>query len=175
VYWLSGLHIYTPLPFRPGKGGFGDLFRTHLFVTAGNLQNIVPGMFDLISFAYRACSTILCSKSSKICENAVNIQHVGITDVTNRKQPCQRPAGVTCADGACQLWPGHCHGTGWHGSSGTQLLLALQISGGRQVRHVLVRSFIFSVNLEPKINFKRKLFVHRINPGFQFGVGMTFQ
>ncbi|KAI0242803.1 Omp85 domain-containing protein [Lamellibrachia satsuma] len=40
TYWLSGLHLYTPLPFCPGKGGFGDLFRTHLFVNAGNLTNI---------------------------------------------------------------------------------------------------------------------------------------
>lgn len=40
AYWLSGLHLYTPLPFRPGKGGFGELFRSHFFVTAGNLGNI---------------------------------------------------------------------------------------------------------------------------------------
>jgi len=37
IYWTSGLHLYTPLPFRPGKGGFGDLFKTHLFMNAGNL------------------------------------------------------------------------------------------------------------------------------------------
>jgi len=37
LYWASGLHMYGPLPFRPGRGGFGDLFRTHLFVTAGNV------------------------------------------------------------------------------------------------------------------------------------------
>lgn len=36
-FWSSGLHLYTPLPFRPGKGGFGELFRTHLFVNAGNI------------------------------------------------------------------------------------------------------------------------------------------
>eukprot|EP00058_Branchiostoma_floridae_P005447 XP_002590935.1 hypothetical protein BRAFLDRAFT_285241 [Branchiostoma floridae] len=36
-FWAAGLHLYTPLPFRPGKGGFGELFRTHMFVTAGNL------------------------------------------------------------------------------------------------------------------------------------------
>ncbi|XP_074659888.1 sorting and assembly machinery component 50 homolog B-like isoform X2 [Tubulanus polymorphus] len=39
-YWLCGLHMYTPLPFRPGRGGFGDLFRTHFFVNAGNLTNV---------------------------------------------------------------------------------------------------------------------------------------
>lgn len=31
------MHLFTPLPFRPGKGGFGELFRTHLFVNAGNV------------------------------------------------------------------------------------------------------------------------------------------
>lgn len=40
VYWASGLHLYTPLPFRPGKGGFGDFFRSHFFVNAGNVYNI---------------------------------------------------------------------------------------------------------------------------------------
>jgi outer membrane protein insertion porin family len=37
AYWTCGLHLFAPLPFRPGAGGFGDLFRTHLFVNAGNL------------------------------------------------------------------------------------------------------------------------------------------
>jgi len=37
AFWATGAHIYAPLPFRPGKGGFGDLFRTHLFATAGNV------------------------------------------------------------------------------------------------------------------------------------------
>ena len=40
AYWLAGLHLYTPLPFRPGRGGFGDLFRTHFFLNAGNLHNV---------------------------------------------------------------------------------------------------------------------------------------
>ena len=39
MYWFSGLHLYTPLPFRPGKGGFGDNFRMHFFMNAGNLAN----------------------------------------------------------------------------------------------------------------------------------------
>jgi len=42
TYWATGLHIYTPLPFKRrtpgGQPGFGDLFRTHTFVTAGNLM-----------------------------------------------------------------------------------------------------------------------------------------
>ncbi|KAF2904629.1 hypothetical protein ILUMI_01545 [Ignelater luminosus] len=37
-FWSTGLHLYTPLPFRPGRGGFGELFRTHLFVNAGNIN-----------------------------------------------------------------------------------------------------------------------------------------
>lgn len=37
VYWCSGLHLYTPLPFNPGKGGLGELFRSHVFVNAGCL------------------------------------------------------------------------------------------------------------------------------------------
>ncbi|KAJ8956337.1 hypothetical protein NQ318_015075 [Aromia moschata] len=38
-YWAAGLHLFTPLPFRPGRGGFGELFRTHFFVNAGNIGN----------------------------------------------------------------------------------------------------------------------------------------
>ena len=39
LYFLTGLHLYTPLPFRRSSNGsgFSDLFRTHTFVTAGNL------------------------------------------------------------------------------------------------------------------------------------------
>lgn len=41
IYWKSGLHVYTPLPFiRSDGGSFGSLFRTHLFVNAGNLTNL---------------------------------------------------------------------------------------------------------------------------------------
>uniref|UniRef100_A0A4W3ILQ8 SAMM50 sorting and assembly machinery component n=1 Tax=Callorhinchus milii TaxID=7868 RepID=A0A4W3ILQ8_CALMI len=43
AYWAGGLHMYTPLPFRPGQGGFGDLFRTHFFLNAGNLCNLNYG------------------------------------------------------------------------------------------------------------------------------------
>lgn len=39
VYWISALHLYTPLPHRPKKGSFGDSFRVHLFANAGNLLN----------------------------------------------------------------------------------------------------------------------------------------
>lgn len=46
-YWAGGLHLYTPLPFRPGRGGFGDLFRTHFFLNAGNLCNLNYGEWGL--------------------------------------------------------------------------------------------------------------------------------
>ncbi|XP_019869907.1 sorting and assembly machinery component 50 homolog [Aethina tumida] len=36
-FWAAGLHLFAPLPFRPGRGGFGELFRTHLFVNGGNV------------------------------------------------------------------------------------------------------------------------------------------
>ncbi|XP_043284944.1 sorting and assembly machinery component 50 homolog [Venturia canescens] len=39
IYWALALHVYTPLPFRPGKNSFGELFRLHGFVNGGNLGN----------------------------------------------------------------------------------------------------------------------------------------
>lgn len=39
VYWAAALHVYTPLPFRPGRNSFGDLFRLHGFINGGNLSN----------------------------------------------------------------------------------------------------------------------------------------
>lgn len=39
MYWAAALHLYTPLPFRPGHNGFGDLFRLHGFINGGNLSN----------------------------------------------------------------------------------------------------------------------------------------
>jgi len=39
AYWSMAFHVYTPLPFRPGRG-FGDLFRTHFFANAGNCNNV---------------------------------------------------------------------------------------------------------------------------------------
>lgn len=43
-YWSTGFHLFTPLPFRPGKGGFGELFRTHFFINGGNIGNFRVGM-----------------------------------------------------------------------------------------------------------------------------------
>ncbi|XP_041111110.1 sorting and assembly machinery component 50 homolog A [Polyodon spathula] len=43
AFWAGGMHLYTPLPFRPGRGGFGDVFRTHFFLNAGNLCSLNYG------------------------------------------------------------------------------------------------------------------------------------
>lgn len=43
AFWAAGLNLFTPLPFRPGQGGFGELFRTHLFVNAGNVGDLSLG------------------------------------------------------------------------------------------------------------------------------------
>ncbi|XP_048585597.1 sorting and assembly machinery component 50 homolog B isoform X2 [Nematostella vectensis] len=40
AYWAAGLHLYTPLPFRPGEGSFGDHIKTHGFINAGNLTQL---------------------------------------------------------------------------------------------------------------------------------------
>jgi outer membrane protein insertion porin family len=50
AYWASGLHLFTPLPFRPGRGGFGDLFKTHLFITAGNVGDFRLGQLRIMQF-----------------------------------------------------------------------------------------------------------------------------
>lgn len=55
AYWAGGLHLYTPLPFRPGQGGFGELFRTHFFLNAGNLCNLDYGKTQLNVRAGRVC------------------------------------------------------------------------------------------------------------------------
>ncbi|XP_034828126.1 sorting and assembly machinery component 50 homolog [Maniola hyperantus] len=58
VYWASGLHLYTPLPFQPGKGGLGDLFRSHLFLNAGCLahpEETGLAMVESLSEARVAC------------------------------------------------------------------------------------------------------------------------
>ncbi len=39
AYWASALHLYSPLPFNLGRGGFGEFFRLHFFINAGNLSD----------------------------------------------------------------------------------------------------------------------------------------
>ncbi|KYB27071.1 sorting and assembly machinery component 50 homolog [Tribolium castaneum] len=59
AYWASGLHLFSPLPFRPGRGGFGDLFKTHLFITAGNVgdfslsdKNLIDSLTASVRISY---------------------------------------------------------------------------------------------------------------------------
>lgn len=59
-YWAGGLHLYTPLPFRPGRGGFGDLFRTHFFLNAGNLCNLHYGERKRLCFMDRSWMAQFC-------------------------------------------------------------------------------------------------------------------
>ena len=40
AYWAAGLHLYAPLPFRPGRGGLGDRIKTHFFLNSGNLASL---------------------------------------------------------------------------------------------------------------------------------------
>ncbi|XP_026480677.1 sorting and assembly machinery component 50 homolog A isoform X2 [Ctenocephalides felis] len=42
MFWAAGLQLFSPLPFRPGQGGIGDLFRVHGFFNVGNV-----GEFDI--------------------------------------------------------------------------------------------------------------------------------
>ena len=43
IYWALAFHVYTPLPFRPGRNSFGEMFRLHGFVNGGNLGNLAAG------------------------------------------------------------------------------------------------------------------------------------
>uniref|UniRef100_T1JDX0 Bacterial surface antigen (D15) domain-containing protein n=1 Tax=Strigamia maritima TaxID=126957 RepID=T1JDX0_STRMM len=43
AFWSGAFHLYMPMPFRPGEGGFGDLFRTHFFINAGNIGDFSFG------------------------------------------------------------------------------------------------------------------------------------
>lgn len=51
AYWALALHLYTPLPFRPGRNGFGDLFKLHGFINGGNVSNFTF-KFGMISLKY---------------------------------------------------------------------------------------------------------------------------
>ena len=41
MYWASGLHLYTPLPFRPGRDGYGDLFKYPLLMESNNFEILI--------------------------------------------------------------------------------------------------------------------------------------
>ncbi|PVD33657.1 hypothetical protein C0Q70_04915 [Pomacea canaliculata] len=77
AYWLCAAHVYTALPFRPGKGGFGDLFRTHFFVNAGNLGNInfnnLRGSIQEMGVQYRwACGGGIVLRLGRVARMELN-------------------------------------------------------------------------------------------------------
>jgi len=39
LFWESGVHLFTPLPFLRNKESLANLFRLHFFANAGNLEN----------------------------------------------------------------------------------------------------------------------------------------
>lgn len=43
IYWASAVHLWAPLPFSRYFGGFGELFRTHLFYNFGNCDSLSLG------------------------------------------------------------------------------------------------------------------------------------
>lgn len=47
-YWASGIHVWSPLPFSRYFGGFGDLFRTHLFYNFGTCNTFTTGKAQFI-------------------------------------------------------------------------------------------------------------------------------
>lgn len=59
LYWATGLHVFAPLPFRPGAGGIGELFRSHFFVNAGSLaapaENISTMLESMAGSARVSC------------------------------------------------------------------------------------------------------------------------
>ena len=61
AYWAAGLHLYSPLPLRPHWGGIGDLFRTHAFLTAGNIGDFAA-LGQCHSHAH-ACTVVIFSES----------------------------------------------------------------------------------------------------------------
>ncbi|KAK6973769.1 sorting and assembly machinery component 50 [Biomphalaria glabrata] len=78
-YWLTAAHIYSPLPFRPGKGRFGDLFKTHFFINAGNLGNIdfsnlsgsVSSLISTLRWSYGAGVVLCMGRSARLELNYV--------------------------------------------------------------------------------------------------------
>lgn len=92
TYWLSALHLYTPLPFRPGKGGFGELFRTHFFVNAGNLANlklsdgihgIMKGVQDNFRASYGGGIVLRMGRVARLELNYVVPMYVSQSDSVN--------------------------------------------------------------------------------------------
>lgn len=63
VYWALALHLYTPLPFRPGRHGFGDLFKLHGFINGGNVSNFTfkfGTTLKILKYLFLSSFSIIC-------------------------------------------------------------------------------------------------------------------
>ena len=61
AYWAAGLHLYTPLPFRPGRGGLGDRIKTHLFLNSGNLISLNTSMLWILLSMQKCMQCYVCN------------------------------------------------------------------------------------------------------------------
>ncbi|GAB6019430.1 hypothetical protein CHUAL_001011 [Chamberlinius hualienensis] len=50
MFWSAAAHLYTPLPFRPLRGGLGENFRLHFFANTGNIGRFSIAGNDLQQF-----------------------------------------------------------------------------------------------------------------------------
>jgi hypothetical protein len=82
AYWSGGLHLFTPLPFSPGKGGFGDFFRTHIFINAGNLGNVYLGKEHMYLFLW-LISAYLVFVYSCMCRQSIGICVIFLTTLSS--------------------------------------------------------------------------------------------
>uniref|UniRef100_A0A4X1W428 Sorting and assembly machinery component 50 homolog n=1 Tax=Sus scrofa TaxID=9823 RepID=A0A4X1W428_PIG len=111
AYWAGGLHLYTPLPFRPGQGGFGELFRTHFFLNAGNLCNLNYGegpkahirkLAECIRWSYGAGIVLRLGNIARLELNyciPMGVQGGDSERPAGRRQKCHPRAHVACLGG----------------------------------------------------------------------------
>ena len=78
MYWAAAFHLYTPLPFRRSKGGFGELFRSHFFVGTGSVgvvrlsDEISKNAHILLSGLRLACGVGLSMRLGEIARLELN-------------------------------------------------------------------------------------------------------
>ncbi len=60
AYWSSALHLYAPLPFNAGKGTWGDYFKTHAFINAGNItDSSLNSKWEVLLYMYILLPSLL--------------------------------------------------------------------------------------------------------------------
>ncbi|KAL6259931.1 hypothetical protein P5V15_009841 [Pogonomyrmex californicus] len=83
MYWAAALHIYTPLPFRPGRNSFGDLFRLHGFINGGNLSNFTFAYGNLYNENMKIFTeNVRCTIGGGIAMKLGNVARVELNLVT---------------------------------------------------------------------------------------------